>query len=163
MRTCKARVIHALIVTHSLSQSPSSRSTISMAVAKPSSFLILHPRGLGRFFSLSSTLYSSSSSSIQFNRARAIPVPSHRYRSSVAAAAAAAGGRGGGRSGALAPAPAPGALEVQRIDVNPPKGTRDFPPEEMRLRNWLFLNFREVFWNVSFVAQINAILGYEIE
>lgn len=33
---------------------------------------------------------------------------------------------------------------MQRIDVNPPKGTRDFPPEEMRLRNWLFQNFREV-------------------
>lgn len=30
------------------------------------------------------------------------------------------------------------------IDVNPPRGTRDFPPEEMRLRNWLFHNFREV-------------------
>ncbi|KAI3791425.1 hypothetical protein L2E82_05194 [Cichorium intybus] len=30
-------------------------------------------------------------------------------------------------------------------NVNPSKGTRDFPPEEMRLRNWLFQNFREVF------------------
>lgn len=30
------------------------------------------------------------------------------------------------------------------IDVNPPRGTRDFPPEEMRIRNWLFHNFREV-------------------
>ncbi|KAJ0465313.1 putative histidine--tRNA ligase [Helianthus annuus] len=33
---------------------------------------------------------------------------------------------------------------AQKIDVNPPKGTRDFPPEDMRLRNWLFHNFREV-------------------
>lgn len=33
---------------------------------------------------------------------------------------------------------------LQKIDVNPPRGTRDFPPEEMRLRNWLFNNFREV-------------------
>ncbi|GAV69624.1 HGTP_anticodon domain-containing protein/tRNA-synt_His domain-containing protein [Cephalotus follicularis] len=48
-------------------------------------------------------------------------------------------GGGGGRSGALVPAP-----EMERIDVNPPKGTRDFPPEEMRLRNWLFGHFREV-------------------
>ncbi|KAI3721629.1 hypothetical protein L2E82_32646 [Cichorium intybus] len=32
----------------------------------------------------------------------------------------------------------------QKIDVNPRKGTRDFPPEDMRLRNWLFQNFREV-------------------
>ncbi|KAE8684830.1 Histidyl-tRNA synthetase 1 isoform 2 [Hibiscus syriacus] len=44
------------------------------------------------------------------------------------------GGRrgGGGRSGALYPSPF--ADEVQRIDVNPPKGTRDFPPADMRLR-----------------------------
>lgn len=33
---------------------------------------------------------------------------------------------------------------MEKIDVNPPKGTRDFPPEEMRLRTWLFQNFREV-------------------
>ena len=30
------------------------------------------------------------------------------------------------------------------IDLNPPRGTRDFYPEEMRLRHWLFDNFREV-------------------
>eukprot|EP00270_Netrium_digitus_P013061 TRINITY_DN4305_c0_g1_i1.p1 TRINITY_DN4305_c0_g1~~TRINITY_DN4305_c0_g1_i1.p1 ORF type:complete len:530 (-),score=142.10 TRINITY_DN4305_c0_g1_i1:92-1681(-) len=30
------------------------------------------------------------------------------------------------------------------IDVNPPRGTRDFSPSEMRLRTWLFSNFREV-------------------
>ncbi|PIN10204.1 Histidyl-tRNA synthetase [Handroanthus impetiginosus] len=48
-----------------------------------------------------------------------------------------------GRSGSLASPPS--QLDVtQKIDVNPPKGTRDFPPEEMRLRNWLFQNFREV-------------------
>ncbi|PSR90963.1 Histidine--tRNA ligase [Actinidia chinensis var. chinensis] len=45
-----------------------------------------------------------------------------------------------GRSGSLSSIPPP----AQKIDVNPPKGTRDFPPEEMRLRNWLFHNFREV-------------------
>ncbi|KAE8679385.1 bifunctional monodehydroascorbate reductase and carbonic anhydrase nectarin-3-like [Hibiscus syriacus] len=49
---------------------------------------------------------------------------------------------GGGRSGALSPSPV--AEEIQRIDVNPPKGTRDFPPEDMRLRKWLFNHFREV-------------------
>ncbi|GAB4833604.1 hypothetical protein Ancab_031849 [Ancistrocladus abbreviatus] len=32
----------------------------------------------------------------------------------------------------------------EKIDVNPPIGTRDFPPEEMRLRNWLFQYFKEV-------------------
>lgn len=30
------------------------------------------------------------------------------------------------------------------ISTDPPKGTRDFPPEDMRLRTWLFNNFREV-------------------
>lgn len=30
------------------------------------------------------------------------------------------------------------------ISVEPPRGTRDFPPEDMRLRSWLFNNFREV-------------------
>ncbi|KAH7859064.1 hypothetical protein Vadar_031072 [Vaccinium darrowii] len=47
-----------------------------------------------------------------------------------------------GRSGSLSSIPAHDF--VQKIDVNPPKGTRDFPPEDMRLRNWLFNHFREV-------------------
>ncbi|PWA80587.1 histidyl-tRNA synthetase 1 [Artemisia annua] len=46
-----------------------------------------------------------------------------------------------GRSGSVS-APPP-VDYAQKIDVNPPKGTRDFPPEEMRLRNWLFNNFKE--------------------
>merc|ERR1719353_2640963 len=29
----------------------------------------------------------------------------------------------------------------KQIDLQPPKGTRDFPPEEMRVRNWLFGHF----------------------
>lgn len=33
---------------------------------------------------------------------------------------------------------------MDAIDANPPRGTRDFTPEDMRLRNWLFQNFREV-------------------
>jgi len=53
----------------------------------------------------------------------------------------------GGRSGALSPTP-PVTGQVQKIDVNPPKGTRDFPPEEMRLRNWLFNHFKEVYFMV---------------
>ncbi|KAL4191155.1 hypothetical protein AMTRI_Chr07g79290 [Amborella trichopoda] len=36
-------------------------------------------------------------------------------------------------------------VENVAIDVNPPRGTRDFPPEEMRLRSWLFQNFRELY------------------
>ncbi|XP_057438293.1 histidine--tRNA ligase, chloroplastic/mitochondrial-like isoform X2 [Lotus japonicus] len=49
----------------------------------------------------------------------------------------------GGRTGALTPGPSV-PRDVQKIDVNPPKGTRDFPPEDMRLRNWLFNHFKEV-------------------
>uniref|UniRef100_A0A2C9VAN5 histidine--tRNA ligase n=1 Tax=Manihot esculenta TaxID=3983 RepID=A0A2C9VAN5_MANES len=48
-----------------------------------------------------------------------------------------------GKSGALSAPPVVLEEAVQKIDVNPPKGTRDFPPEEMRLRSWLFNNFRE--------------------
>ncbi|XP_074581693.1 histidine--tRNA ligase, chloroplastic/mitochondrial [Curcuma longa] len=40
--------------------------------------------------------------------------------------------------------------QQQLIDVNPPRGTRDFPPEDMRLRNWLFQHFREVSRILSF-------------
>lgn len=30
------------------------------------------------------------------------------------------------------------------VDVNPPRGTRDFFPEDKRLQNWLFGEFAEV-------------------
>ncbi|TVU10639.1 hypothetical protein EJB05_44240 [Eragrostis curvula] len=41
-------------------------------------------------------------------------------------------------------ADAPAAQGDGVVDVNPPRGTRDFPPEDMRLRTWLFDQFREV-------------------
>ncbi|KAG0488364.1 hypothetical protein HPP92_007175 [Vanilla planifolia] len=44
----------------------------------------------------------------------------------------------------------PAASGRSLIDVNPPRGTRDFLPEDMRLRNWLFQNFREVSRLLSF-------------
>ncbi|KAL6986682.1 histidine--tRNA ligase [Sarracenia purpurea var. burkii] len=66
------------------------------------------------------------------------------YRFSSSSAVTSHGNARSGRSGSLS-SPPPLAFDlVQKIDVNPPKGTRDFPPEEMRLRNWLFQNFREV-------------------
>ncbi|KAG8059384.1 hypothetical protein GUJ93_ZPchr0002g26392 [Zizania palustris] len=43
-----------------------------------------------------------------------------------------------------APSPVEPSDGASVVDVNPPRGTRDFPPEEMRLRNWLFDQFREV-------------------
>ncbi|GAQ86789.1 Histidyl-tRNA synthetase [Klebsormidium nitens] len=39
---------------------------------------------------------------------------------------------------------APSSKKQALIDTQPPRGTRDFPPEEMRLRTWLFNHFREV-------------------
>ncbi|KAK9153907.1 hypothetical protein Sjap_001387 [Stephania japonica] len=74
----------------------------------------------------------------RFSRANCSSISSS---SSVAHSTSQSGG-GGGRSGALSPGPE--AESAQRIDVNPPKGTRDFAPDEMRMRNWLFHNFREV-------------------
>lgn len=37
-----------------------------------------------------------------------------------------------------------GAKPQEKLDLQPPKGTRDFYPEEMRLRNWLFGHWKEV-------------------
>ncbi|KAJ8763960.1 hypothetical protein K2173_003742 [Erythroxylum novogranatense] len=79
-----------------------------------------------------------------------LPTVIRRRTSSLSSAYSQSDSNGGsGRSGALSAPPLPPASEgedntVEKIDVNPPKGTRDFPPEEMRLRNWLFHNFREV-------------------
>jgi histidyl-tRNA synthetase len=36
------------------------------------------------------------------------------------------------------------SMATNMISTNPPKGTRDFYPEDMRLRNWLFDQFRAV-------------------
>ena len=32
----------------------------------------------------------------------------------------------------------------EKLDTNPPKGTRDFYPEDMRQRTWLFQQWRDV-------------------
>ncbi|KAH7511997.1 hypothetical protein FEM48_Zijuj12G0043400 [Ziziphus jujuba var. spinosa] len=125
-----------------------------MSAASASSFLILQP-GLKLNHFLKPLLVSlsqpSSSSSLLVNPARRffvtkpplLPAISRKHSSIVSAQSPSDNDRGsGGRSGALAPPPL--VEDLQKIDVNPPKGTRDFPPEEMRLRNWLFHNFREV-------------------
>lgn len=48
------------------------------------------------------------------------------------------------------------------ISTDPSKGTRDFPPEEMRMRTWLFNNFREVgrFWlpSILLLACMNPVI-----
>jgi len=57
-------------------------------------------------------------------------------------------GRSGGATG-------PKQTSSQKIDVNPPRGTRDFLPEDMRLRNWLFGHFEQTSRQFGF-EQIDA-------
>ncbi|KAJ7976919.1 Histidine-tRNA ligase [Quillaja saponaria] len=124
-----------------------------MPAIPSSSFLMLQPL---LNFSLKPFLYSRthnfSSSFLALNNSRKFPIfkppfPSYfrahpLWSQAVSTESPSDNGSGGGRSGALSPAPI--TEDVQKIEVNPPKGTRDFPPEDMRLRNWLFNNFREV-------------------
>ena len=37
-----------------------------------------------------------------------------------------------------------------KLDLTPPKGTRDFYPEDKRLSNWLFDHFRRIGQNYGF-------------
>ena len=41
-------------------------------------------------------------------------------------------------------APGPNPPAVSKAELSPPRGTRDFYPEDLRLRSWLFDHFREV-------------------
>ncbi|XP_021669094.2 histidine--tRNA ligase, chloroplastic/mitochondrial isoform X2 [Hevea brasiliensis] len=75
---------------------------------------------------------------------RSLPINPRTLSSVASAQSPTENGDSRGRSGSLSAPPPLLEEAVQKIDVNPPKGTRDFPPEEMRLRNWLFHNFREV-------------------
>lgn len=123
------------------------------ATPLPSSFPILQPRLnlylKPLFYSLS---YQLSSPSLAFNCTRRFSIRRSPFSANARlhcalsqathAESPSDNASGGGRSGALSPAPLTG--DVQKIEVNPPKGTRDFPPEDMRLRNWLFNNFKEV-------------------
>mmetsp|Transcript_20243 Transcript_20243/g.22928 ORF Transcript_20243/g.22928 Transcript_20243/m.22928 type:complete len:516 (-) Transcript_20243:46-1593(-) len=75
-----------------------------------------------------------------------------QYRLAAAAAAAAASGEGGGRvSSAVVDKDLISKTSQKKkkrkqvkLDTNPPKGTRDFYPEDMRLQTWLFTHWREV-------------------
>jgi histidyl-tRNA synthetase len=37
-----------------------------------------------------------------------------------------------------------GGGKQEKLDLNPPRGTRDFYPEDMRLQQWLFGEWRAV-------------------
>ncbi|KAF8006051.1 hypothetical protein BT93_K0367 [Corymbia citriodora subsp. variegata] len=115
--------------------------------AKPCSLLILQPRFNSYFrpffpTNFSSFRHYSPRTALHFPLFSSSPRPHSSLSSTESQIDHSGDGGGGGRTGALTPPPF--ADEVQKIDVNPPKGTRDFPPEDMRLRSWLFHNFREV-------------------
>jgi len=59
-----------------------------------------------------------------------------------------------GKSGPSSPA-------KTQIDVNPPRGTRDFMPEDMRLRSWLFGHFRQVSLQFGFEEFDSPVLESE--
>ena len=48
-----------------------------------------------------------------------------------------------------------------KLDTNPPKGTRDFYPEDMRLRTWLFDQWRSVAGQYGFVEYDAPVLESE--
>ncbi|CAB9529463.1 Histidine--tRNA ligase [Seminavis robusta] len=50
---------------------------------------------------------------------------------------------------------------VVKLDTNPPKGTRDFYPEDMRLRTWLFDQWRAVAKTYSFLEYDAPVLESE--
>ncbi|KAK3001147.1 hypothetical protein RJ639_021072 [Escallonia herrerae] len=109
------------------------------------SLLALHPRLIGLFLATPLRRHSSLS---PLSRRLTFPISAAAARRQSSAASTQSldttpnDSPRSGRSGSLSSPPVHDS--PQRIDVNPPKGTRDFPPEEMRLRNWLFDNFREV-------------------
>eukprot|EP00568_Trieres_chinensis_P007721 CAMPEP_0183299044 /NCGR_PEP_ID=MMETSP0160_2-20130417/5871_1 /TAXON_ID=2839 ORGANISM="Odontella Sinensis, Strain Grunow 1884" /NCGR_SAMPLE_ID=MMETSP0160_2 /ASSEMBLY_ACC=CAM_ASM_000250 /LENGTH=506 /DNA_ID=CAMNT_0025461197 /DNA_START=14 /DNA_END=1534 /DNA_ORIENTATION=- len=104
-----------------------------------------------RFLSLSMVL-----SVLLRHRAASAFSVAHRpatFASTALAAEKGGGGGGGGRTSAavqdkdtLSKTSANGAPSAPavKLDTNPPKGTRDFYPEDMRLRNWLFGHFKRV-------------------
>lgn len=49
----------------------------------------------------------------------------------------------------------------ERLDTNPPKGTRDFYPEDMRVRTWLFDQWRTVAQSFGFVEYDAPVLESE--
>lgn len=126
--------------------------------AIPSSLHILNPRlnfCLKPFFlSLTHFSYSTPRRFLIPNR---LILPQTR---TLSAEAPAAQNGGGGRSGAISAPPV--SEDFHKIDVNPPKGTRDFPPEDMRLRNWLFNHFKEVSAHLIFVKNAGFVLLIEV-
>jgi len=50
----------------------------------------------------------------------------------------------------------------EKLNTNPPKGTRDFYPEDMRLRNWLFDHWRSVAQQYGFSEYDAPVLESEV-
>ncbi len=49
---------------------------------------------------------------------------------------------------------------MSKSTLQPPRGTRDFPPEDFRLREWLFDHFRAVSESFGFEGVDAPVLEY---
>jgi len=52
-------------------------------------------------------------------------------------------------------------VQQEKLETNPPKGTRDFYPEDMRMRSWLFGQWRDVARRYGFVEYDAPVLENE--
>lgn len=57
---------------------------------------------------------------------------------------------------------ADGSVAPTKLDLNPPKGTRDFYPEDKRMSNWLFDHFRSIAQVYGFEEYDAPVLEKEI-
>lgn len=55
-----------------------------------------------------------------------------------------------------------GTVKQEKLDTNPPKGTRDFYPEDMRQRTWLFQQWRDVAKSYGFSEYDAPVLESEV-
>ncbi len=80
----------------------------------------------------------------------------------MSSAAAATGGRASAAvTQAAKAADATTATPPKKMDLNPPRGTRDFYPEDMALRSWLFQNWRDVASQHAFCEYDSPVLESE--
>mmetsp|Transcript_21018 Transcript_21018/g.62164 ORF Transcript_21018/g.62164 Transcript_21018/m.62164 type:complete len:504 (+) Transcript_21018:18-1529(+) len=84
-----------------------------------------------------------------------------RKKAEKAAALAAASGEGSGGAGFAAAAAAAMGAAKPTISLDPPTGTRDFYPDEMRVRSWLFGHFREVARQFNFQEYDAPVLEHD--
>ncbi|XP_027175315.1 histidine--tRNA ligase, chloroplastic/mitochondrial isoform X2 [Coffea eugenioides] len=114
------------------------------AIANPSLLILLHHHHHLRSRRFATALLPQTLLSLLSSSIRAPALRAHSTSSSAQTQPLSTDNARTGRSGSISSPPVQPDI-AQKIDINPPKGTRDFPPEDMRLRNWLFNNFKELY------------------